>query len=219
MKLEAMKPNKRPGLVIGGFTIAALLLLAYNHFVLLLVSNSAQTVKVEAVLPTSLRAVFLHTGLNDAIAGGAALEYKAAAQTPARHHSASGAAVTDLPEMWAVGPQHGPRQQELLQLVDARTLTQLKSLCGRCLYRTLTSYVRAHSFGRFTVVLTGDIPAMWLRDSAVQMASYFPRIGRRPALRRTLEGAIWAQCYFILQVRRLSKMVQHASKDQQYCRH
>jgi meiotically up-regulated gene 157 (Mug157) protein len=56
-----------------------------------------------------------------------------------------------------------------------------------------------HNFGRIAVVLTGDIPAMWIRDSAVQMASYLPRISRRPALRQALEGAIRAQSYFILQ--------------------
>jgi meiotically up-regulated gene 157 (Mug157) protein len=61
--------------------------------------------------------------------------------------------------------------------------------------------VRTRDHGRFTVVLTGDIHAVWLRDSAVQMATYIPRIARRPALRQTLEGAIRAQAYFILQVR------------------
>ena len=50
----------------------------------------------------------------------------------------------------------------------------------------------------FTVVLTGDIAAMWLRDSAVQMATYFPRIARRPALRQAIESAIRTQAYFIL---------------------
>eukprot|EP00775_Hariotina_reticulata_P013068 gene13068-13195_t len=95
--------------------------------------------------------------------------------------------------------EKGTQQDALLKLLDDKTLSDIKSLCGRCLYRTLTSYVRVHDFGRFTVVLTGDIPAMWLRDSAVQMASYFPRVGRRPAIRQVLEGAIRAQSYFILQ--------------------
>jgi meiotically up-regulated gene 157 (Mug157) protein len=40
---------------------------------------------------------------------------------------------------------------------------------------------------------------MWIRDSAVQMATYIPRIARRPALRSAVEGAIRAQAYFILQ--------------------
>jgi meiotically up-regulated gene 157 (Mug157) protein len=40
---------------------------------------------------------------------------------------------------------------------------------------------------------------MWIRDSAVQMATYLPRITRRPALRSAVEGAIRAQAYFIIQ--------------------
>ena len=55
-------------------------------------------------------------------------------------------------------------------------------------------------------MLTGDIHAVWLRDSAVQMATYIPRVARRPALRQTLEGAIRAQAYFTLQVRRSAHM-------------
>lgn len=107
----------------------------------------------------------------------------------------------DQLEVWARGPAHAFATTVALQdLLGANVTQELRSLCGRCLYRTLTSYLRAQDHGRFTVVLTGDIPAMWLRDSAVQMASYIPRIKRRPALRQTIEGAIRAQAYLILQV-------------------
>lgn len=121
------------------------------------------------------------------------------AQAPAPRPAVPTAVLHGKPEVWAAGPQKGDQQGQLLKLLDEDTLSQLKALCGRCLYRTLTSYVRMHNFGRITVVLTGDIPAMWLRDSAVQMASYFPRVGRRPAMRQVLEGAIRAQAYFVLQ--------------------
>lgn len=105
------------------------------------------------------------------------------------------------PEVWARGPaQMSSAVVVLRDLLDADVTKQLRSLCGRCLYRTLTSYVRAQDHGQFTVVLTGDIPAVWLRDSAVQMATYIPRMARHPAMRQTLEGAIRAQAYFILQV-------------------
>ncbi|EIE24364.1 hypothetical protein COCSUDRAFT_14826 [Coccomyxa subellipsoidea C-169] len=40
---------------------------------------------------------------------------------------------------------------------------------------------------------------MWIRDSAVQLSIYFPRIAQRPALRRVIEGAIRAQAFYILQ--------------------
>ena len=48
-------------------------------------------------------------------------------------------------------------------------------------------------------VATGDIDDMWIRDSSVQLSVYFPRISRRPALRRVLEGAIRTQAFLILQ--------------------
>jgi len=104
-------------------------------------------------------------------------------------------------EIWAMGPpdELTAEQQQLAAALGPAVLSELKQLCGRCLYRTLTSYVRVHGFGKLAVVLTGDIPAMWIRDSAVQMATYLPRITRRPALRVAIEGAIRAQAYFILQ--------------------
>lgn len=110
-------------------------------------------------------------------------------------------AIIGEPEIWALGPRHKDeqQQQQLLSLLDHESLNQLKALCGRCLYRTLTSYLQVHDFGRATVVSTGDIPAMWVRDSAVQMASYLPRIHKRPAIRQVVEGAIRTQAYFILQ--------------------
>jgi hypothetical protein len=103
-------------------------------------------------------------------------------------------------EVWARGPVKSTTTGALRSLLGPETIEQLHALCGRCLYRTLTSYVRSHDHGHFTVVLTGDIPAVWLRDSAVQMATYLPRIARRPGVRQTIEGAIRAQAFFILQV-------------------
>lgn len=48
-------------------------------------------------------------------------------------------------------------------------------------------------------ILAGDLPLMWIRDSAVQINVLLPRIRKRPQLRRAIEGAIRAQAYFILQ--------------------
>ena len=42
-------------------------------------------------------------------------------------------------------------------------------------------------------VATGDIPYMWIRDSAVQLAPLVARMSRRPALRRLVEGAVRTQ--------------------------
>lgn len=74
-------------------------------------------------------------------------------------------------EVWAREPVKSTATNALRSLLGPETTEQLHALCGRCLYRTLTSYVRSHNHGHFTVVLTGDIPAVWSRDSAVQMAT------------------------------------------------
>jgi hypothetical protein len=42
---------KRPSAIIAAFAIAAVSLILYDHFVLLLISNSAQAVRVTALLP------------------------------------------------------------------------------------------------------------------------------------------------------------------------
>lgn len=54
-------------------------------------------------------------------------------------------------------------------------------------------------FSAFTTT-AGDINSMWIRDSAVQIGIYLPRIKKHPALRMVIEGAIRAQAFFILQV-------------------
>lgn len=93
------------------------------------------------------------------------------------------------PEIWAAGPSAvGQREVELRRLLGDPTTEALTNLCGRCLYRTLTHYTRVKFMGSMTIVLTGDIPAMWLRDSAVQIATYLPRIKQRPALRCAWTG-------------------------------
>jgi hypothetical protein len=195
---QGMTVHKRPDVVVAALMIAVLVMLAYNHFILLLVNSNTHVVRVTALQPAANRH---HAAVLQGQQDAAGHQPFGVAQPVLQAQEGFTAAILEgVPEVWASGSTLGPTQQHMLQLVDAGTLAQLKALCGRCLYRTLTSYVRAHNFGDITVVLTGDIPAMWIRDSAVQMASYFPRISRRPAIRHMLEGAIRAQSYFILQV-------------------
>ncbi|MDR6840736.1 glycoside hydrolase family 125 protein [Pseudoxanthomonas sacheonensis] len=48
-----------------------------------------------------------------------------------------------------------------------------------------------------TFVITGDIEAMWLRDSSAQVHSYIPLAKQDPALRRMLHGLIRRQSFCI----------------------
>jgi hypothetical protein len=202
---SSKRGNELVKITLTCFTAVAVVLLVYNHARFISGISSSWTASAAALQQSGQT---VHPGTNTAAdvvsLPAAAAALAASLQQPMVSKQQAAAAVPALvegqPEVWAAGPQQGDQQQQLQKLLDAETLAQLKSLCGRCLYRTLTSYVRTHDFGRLTVVLTGDIPAMWVRDSAVQMASYFPRISKRPGIRLVLEGAIRAQSYFILQV-------------------
>lgn len=49
-----------------------------------------------------------------------------------------------------------------------------------------------------TYVITGDIPAMWLRDSAAQVHPYLPLLREDPGLRAMVEGVVRRQARSIL---------------------
>ncbi len=49
-----------------------------------------------------------------------------------------------------------------------------------------------------TYVITGDIDAMWLRDSSAQVWPYLPLLGDDPELQRLVRGVIHRQACFIL---------------------
>lgn len=65
-------------------------------------------------------------------------------------------------------------------------------LFSNCLPNTLDTTVEFGSFAGQpdTVVITGDIPAMWLRDSSAQVWPYLPFTAQDPALARMIEGVI-----------------------------
>jgi hypothetical protein len=77
---------------------------------------------------------------------------------------------------------------------------ELAWLFSNCLPNTLDTTV---SFGSFagkpdTVVVTGDIPAMWLRDSSAQVWPYLPFVTQDRDLARLIEGVIRRQTRCIL---------------------
>ena len=76
----------------------------------------------------------------------------------------------------------------------------LAEMFANCLPNTLDTTV---SFGEFegkpdTAVLTGDIPAMWLRDSSAQVWPYLPLASADDKLRQLLEGVIRRQTRCLL---------------------
>ena len=76
----------------------------------------------------------------------------------------------------------------------------LASLFANCFPNTLDTTVEP---GRFegqpdTVVITGDIAAMWLRDSSAQVWPYLPLAGQDKSLRDLLEGVIRRQVRCLL---------------------
>jgi meiotically up-regulated gene 157 (Mug157) protein len=77
---------------------------------------------------------------------------------------------------------------------------ELAWLFENCYPNTLDTTIE---FGSFegkpdTAVITGDIPAMWLRDSSAQVWPYLPLAAKDPALRQMLEGIIRRQARCIL---------------------
>jgi len=78
--------------------------------------------------------------------------------------------------------------------------TELSWMFENCFPNTLDTTVR---FGQLagkldTFVITGDIPAMWLRDSTAQVWPYLPLIGNDKALQQLIAGVINRQTRCIL---------------------
>jgi len=77
---------------------------------------------------------------------------------------------------------------------------ELAWLFQNCYPNTLDTTIE---FGAFegkpdTAVITGDIPAMWLRDSSAQVWPYLPLAAKDAELRKMLEGVIRRQARCIL---------------------
>jgi meiotically up-regulated gene 157 (Mug157) protein len=67
-----------------------------------------------------------------------------------------------------------------------------------CLLNTLETTVQDYS-GELPYVVTGDIPAMWLRDSSAQLEPYVRFARHDPLLRDLLRGVIIRQARYILE--------------------
>lgn len=86
----------------------------------------------------------------------------------------------------------------LLRVDDAFSGTEIPRLVRECLARTLTDTLTVRDDGSI-FVLTGDIPAMWLRDSSTQFWPYLLLAAERPqgAVADVIAGVIRQQFRFI----------------------
>ena len=77
---------------------------------------------------------------------------------------------------------------------------ELAWLFSNCLPNTLDTTVTFTNDSGVpdTVVVTGDIPAMWLRDSSAQVWPYLPFLTADADLSRLIEGVIRRQTRCIL---------------------
>jgi len=74
---------------------------------------------------------------------------------------------------------------------------QLVQMFEQCFPNTLETTTELLDDGT-TFVFTGDIPAMWLRDSSAQVRPYVPLAGYDEVLRRVVRGLIQRQVQYIL---------------------
>ncbi|MBQ3357718.1 MAG: glycoside hydrolase family 125 protein [Microbacterium sp.] len=73
---------------------------------------------------------------------------------------------------------------------------RIGDLVEAALLRTLTETVGIDQEGR-VFIITGDIPAMWLRDSATQLTPYLRFLDRSPQLADLVEGVVRRQFGFL----------------------
>lgn len=85
-----------------------------------------------------------------------------------------------------------------LNLSNSIENPKLKELFYNCFINTMDTTVIYNEEERDTFVITGDIPAMWLRDSTSQVEHYLPFIDEYPILKDLFIGLINRQIKCIL---------------------
>jgi len=95
--------------------------------------------------------------------------------------------------------RHYPVVYQVIETVRQRLAhdPQLALLFAHCFPNTLETTVELLQDDT-TFVITGDIPAMWLRDSSAQVNPYVCLAGQDPELQRMIRGLIHQQASYIL---------------------
>ncbi|ANY66889.1 metal-independent alpha-mannosidase [Paenibacillus sp. BIHB 4019] len=102
--------------------------------------------------------------------------------------------------------------QSLIQEVEGKlgSRTKLARMFANCFSNTLTTTLKPQPDGAIFVI-TGDIPAMWLRDSAAQVRPYLILANEDAEMARLIEGVVKRQIQHILQDPYANAFNEHAN--------
>lgn len=81
------------------------------------------------------------------------------------------------------------------QIADGIKNQKLRNMFKKCFYSTLETTTKIHEDGS-TYVFTGDIPAMWLRDSSAQVMHYL-RMCDCKGMKEAIAGLVKKQMFYI----------------------
>ncbi len=85
---------------------------------------------------------------------------------------------------------------QTVETVSSKLSPKLAELFSNCYVNTLQTTTELLEDGT-TFIITGDIPAMWLRDSSQQVIQYMNLVQKDHELRRIMEGLIKRQMMYI----------------------
>lgn len=105
------------------------------------------------------------------------------------HHEREGAIAINNSAIWT----------DLVRTIEARTADQprLARIFETAMENTWNKTLQRQEDGT-TFVITGDIPAMWLRDSAAQIRPFLPLAGRDAGMADVIEGLVKRQAAYVL---------------------
>ncbi len=105
---------------------------------------------------------------------------------------ADNAPVKEIPYKNLCGKMRAEIKRYAETLADAK----VREMFLNCFFSSLDTAAKRLSDGS-TFMLTGDIPAMWLRDSAVQVMGYLPYCKEDEDVRALITGLLRRQFYYI----------------------
>lgn len=95
---------------------------------------------------------------------------------------------------------HNNTEEKIIQYVSERMSDRPKiiQMFKSCYQNTLETTIRRHEEDGTVFMLTGDIPAMWLRDSVNQLRPYLMLAAQDTELKKIIEGVLKTQYQSIL---------------------